>query len=145
MSTVVSLRLPPEEATRLRKMARRRGRTSSEFGAELIGESLRRTDFAFIDFRDSADGRQPCIQGTRLAVWQVISLLRTYKGNVAKTASHLKWPEAKVHAAIAYTEAFPDQIEEALKEQASYDFAKLSRLLPGIKRFEDLQPSTKKK
>ena len=144
-STVVSLRLPLAEAARLRQMARRKGRTASEVGAELVAESLRRADFAFIDFRDSASGRQAYIQGTRLAVWQVISLLKTYGRNVPKTAAHLKWPEAKVHAAIAYTEAFPDEIEQALAEQASYDFAKLSRLLPGIKRFEDVRPARRRK
>ncbi|MEK7676153.1 MAG: CopG family transcriptional regulator [Verrucomicrobiota bacterium] len=144
-STVVSLRLPPEAATRLRQMARRMGRTASEVGAELVAESLRRAEFAFIDFRDSAAGRQAYIQGTRLAVWQVISLHGTYNGDVTKTAAHLKWPEAKVHAAIAYTEAFPDEIEEALEDQASCDFSKLSRLLPGIMRFEDVRPPKVKK
>jgi uncharacterized protein (DUF433 family) len=137
-SIVVSLRLPPAEAKRPRQLARRTGRTASEVGAELIGESLRRADFAFIDFRDSDDGRQACIQGTRVAVWQVISLLRAYRGDVAKTAGHLRWPEAKVHAAIAYTRAFPDEIELAIRENEAVDFEKLSRLLPGIKRFPDL-------
>jgi hypothetical protein len=144
-STVVSLRLPPAEAARLRQMARRKGRTASEVGAELVGESLRRADFAFIDFRDSAGGRQAYIQGTRLAVWQVISLLKSYRGDVTKAAAHLRWPEAKVHAAIGYTEAFPDEIEQALAEQASSEFEKLSRMLPGIKRFEDLRPARRRK
>jgi uncharacterized protein (DUF433 family) len=139
-SIVVSLRLPPAEAKRLQQMARRMGRTASQVGAELVGESLRRADFAFIEFRDSADGRQPCIQGTRLAVWQVISLLRTYQGDVAKTAAHLRWPEAKVHAAVAYTQAFPEEIEMAIQENESVDFQTLSRLLPGIKTFPDLLP-----
>jgi uncharacterized protein (DUF433 family) len=144
-STVVSLRLPSAEAARLRQMARLKGRTASEVGAELVGESLRRADFAFIDFRDSAGGRQAYIQGTRLPVWQVISLLKTYDGNVGKTAAHLKWPEAKVHAAIAYTEAFPNEIEQALADQASYDFTKVSRLLPGIKRLDDLPRPKRRK
>src|SRR4051812_18575118 len=111
-STVVSLRLAPEEAERLRKIARRMGRSASEVGAELVTESLRRSEFAFIDFRDSAAGRQAYVQGTRLAVWQVISLLRTYKGDLAKTAAHLRWPEAKVNAATVYAEAFSEEIEE---------------------------------
>lgn len=144
-STVVSLRLPPAEANRLRQMARRLGRSASEVGAELIGESLRRSEFAFIDFRDSAAGRQAYVQGTRLAVWQAISLLKTYDGDVTKTAAHLQWPEAKVHAAIAYAAAFPDAIEEALQDQADCDFYRMSRLLPGIQRFEDLRPSKSRK
>lgn len=140
VSTVVSLRLSPDEAARLRQLARRKGRTASEVGAQWVGESLRRAEFAFIDFRDTAAGRQACIQGTRLAVWQVVSLLKTYTGDVAKTATHLRWPEAKVCAAKGYAEAFPDEIADALRDQASCDFSTLSRLLPGIKRLDDLRP-----
>jgi predicted transcriptional regulator len=136
-STVVSLRLPPDQAERLRQMARRLGRSASEVGAELVGESLRRAEFAFIDFRDSAAGRQASIQGTRLAVWQAISVLRSFEGDVAKAAAHLQWPEAKMHAAVAYAKAFPDEIEEGIRDNASFDFEKLARLLPGIQRFED--------
>jgi len=142
-STVVSLRLPPDQAERLRQMARRMGRSASEVGAELVGESIRRSDFAFIEFRDSAVGRQAYIQGTRLAIWQAITVLRSYEGDVAKAAGCLKWPEAKMHAAVAYTKAFPDEIEEAIRDNASIDFEKLSRLLPGIQRFEDM-PKGKK-
>lgn len=143
-SIVVSLRLPPTEAKHLRQMARRSGRTASEIGAELVGEGLRRSYFAFIDFRSSSDGRQACIQGTRLAVWQVISILRTYNGDVLKTAGHLRWPEAKVHAAIAYTEAFPDEIDAALQENDSVEFQTLSRLLPGIRRYPEVSSITRR-
>ena len=138
ITTVVSLRLDPSEAEKLKQLARRAGRTPSELGADLLGESIRRSDFAFIEFRDSASGRQAYIQGTRLAVWQTVTVLRSYEGNVAKAAAHLRWPEAKVHAAVAYTKAFPNEIEEAIKENDSVDFERLSRLLPGIQRFEDL-------
>lgn len=137
-STVVSLRLPPDQAERLRRMARRLGRSASEIGAELVGEGLRRADFAFIEFRDSGAGRQAHIQGTRLAVWQAISVLRSFEGDVPKAAAHLRWPEAKMHAAAAYTKAFPDEIEEAIRDNASVDFEELSQVLPGIQRFEEV-------
>jgi uncharacterized protein (DUF433 family) len=120
-------------------MARRLGRSASEVGAELVGESLRRADFAFIEFRDSAAGRQAYVQGTRLTVWQAISALRSFEGDVPKAVAHLHWPEAKMHAAVAYTKAFPDEIEQAIRDNAAVDFEKLSRLLPGIRRFEDFQ------
>lgn len=138
-TTVVSVRLDPNEVEKLKQLARRVGRTPSEVGAGLLSESIRRSDFAFIEFRDSASGRQAYIQGTRLAVWHAVTVLRSYDGNVAKTAAHLRWPEAKVHAAIVYTKAFPDEIEEAIKENEAVDFERLSRLLPGIQRFEDIQ------
>jgi hypothetical protein len=124
-------------------MARRLGRSASEVGAELVGESLRRADFAFIEFRDSTVGRQAYVQGTRLAVWQAITVLRSYDGDVAKAAAHLAWPEAKMRAAVAYAKAFPDEIEEAIKENAFFDLEKLSRLIPGIQRFEDISQGKK--
>jgi len=137
-TTVVSLRLDPNEVEKLKQLARRVGRTPSEVGADLLSESIRRADFAFIEFLDSACGRQAYIQGTRLAVWQAITVLRSHDGNVVKAAAHLKWPEAKMHAAVAYTKAFPTEIDQAIKENETVDFETLSRLLPGIQRFEDL-------
>lgn len=120
-------------------MARRLRGRASDVGAKLVGESLRRADFAFIAFRSSGAGRQAYIQGTRLAVWQAIAVLRSFEGDVPKAAGHLRWPEAKMHAAVAYTKAFPEEIEEAIQDNTSFDFEKLSRLLPGIQRFEDFQ------
>ena len=137
-TTVISLRIDPGEIAKLKQLARRTGRTPSEVGAGFLSESIRRSDFAFIEFRDSASGRQAYIQGTRLAVWQAITVLRSYDGNVVKAAAHLKWPEAKMHAAVAYTKSFPSEIEDAIKENESVDFETLSRILPGIQRFEDL-------
>ena len=72
--------------------------------------------FAFIDFRDSPTGRQAHIQGSSLAVWEVMMLARGYHGDVAAVARHLEWPEAKVQAAVNYAAAFPGEINEALAE-----------------------------
>lgn len=135
-STVVSLHLGPREAAKLKQLARRKGRTPSEVGADLLSESIRRSDFAFIEFRDSACGRQAYIQGTRLAVWQAVTVLRAHSSDVTKASAHLRWPEAKMHAAIAYTKAFPNEVEEAIRENEAVDFETLSRLLPGIIRSE---------
>jgi hypothetical protein len=95
-----------------------------------VEEGLRRSEFAFLDFRDSPAGRQAYIQGSTLAVWEVVFLLRSYKGNVAAVAKHLRWPEAKVGAAINYAEAFPEEINEATADNDSADFETLKRMLP---------------
>jgi len=95
-----------------------------------VEEGLRRSEFAFLDFRDSPAGRQAYIQGSTLAVWEVILLLRSYKGNIAAVAKHLRWPEAKVRAAVNYAEAFPREIDEATAENDSADFETLKRMLP---------------
>lgn len=129
-STVISMRLPAESGKRLKRMAKRHGWTASDASARLVEEGLRRSEFAFIDFRDSAVGRQACIQGSSLAVWEVLLLVRSYKADYAAVAAHLRWPLAKVQAAVHYAEAFPEEIDEALAENAETDFLALKRMLP---------------
>src|SRR3954469_18446945 len=55
-SVVVSMRLPPESGKRLKRMANRHGWTASDASARLVEEGLRRSEFSFIDFRDSPVG-----------------------------------------------------------------------------------------
>jgi hypothetical protein len=70
------------------------------------------------------------MQGSTLAVWEVMFLVRSYKGNAAAVAKHLRWPEAKVRAAVNYAEAFPEEIDEATAENDSADFEMQKRMLP---------------
>jgi uncharacterized protein (DUF433 family) len=127
---VISMRLPVASGRRLKRMANRHGWTASDASARLVEEGLRRSEFAFIDFRDSPAGRQACIQGSTLAVWEIMMLLRSYRSNAAAVARHLRWPEAKVHAAVNYAAAFPEEIQAALEENDATDFTALKRMLP---------------
>jgi hypothetical protein len=134
-STVVSMRLPAESGRRLKRMAGRHGWTASDAGARLVEEGLRRSEFAFIDFRDSAAGRQACLQGSTLAVWEVMLLVRAYQADLAAVARHLRWPPAKVQAAVHYAEAFPAEMDAALAENEAADFTALRRMLPQAAEF----------
>ncbi len=132
---VISMRLPVKSGKRLKRMANQHGWTPSDASARLVEEGLRRADFAFIDFRDSVVGRQAYVQGSSLAVWEVMLVARDYKNDAAKVAKHLRWPEAKVLAAFHYAKAFPDEISEALADNDSVGFEELSRMLPQAKIF----------
>jgi hypothetical protein len=134
-STVISMRLPVASGNRLKRMAKRYGWTPSDASARLVEEGLRRSEFAFIDFRDSAAGRQACIQGSSLAVWEVMLLLHSYKNDLGATARHLRWTETKIQSAVNYAEAFPDEIDEALAENQAMDFTALKRMLPQAVEF----------
>jgi len=129
------MRLPAESGRRLKRMANRHGWTASDASARLVEEGLRRAEFAFIDFRDSAAGRQACIQGSSLAVWEGVLLLRSYKSDAAAVARHLRWPQAKAQAASNYAEAYPQEIDTALAENEAMDFPALRRLLPQAAEF----------
>jgi hypothetical protein len=94
------------------------------------------SEFAFIEFRDSIVGRQAYMQGSSLAVWEVAMLARERGGDLAGTAAYLGWPLSRVQAALNYTEAYTDEIEAALQDNAAYDAAALRRLLPQTRVIE---------
>ena len=62
-------------------------------------------------------------------------LVRSYKGDVASVAKHLRWPQAKVQAAVNYAEAFPAEIAEALADNDATDFTAMKRMLPQVAEF----------
>ena len=132
---VISMRLSAESGNRLKRMANRHGWTPSDASARLVEEGLRRSEFAYIDFHDSGAGRQAYIQGSTLAVWEIVLLVQSYRDDVSAVARHLKWPEAKVQAAINYAKAFPEETEGAAYENAATDFEALKRMLPQATEF----------
>ncbi len=134
-SMVISMRLPTETAKRLRRLANRYGWTPSDASARLVEEGLRRSEFAFIDFRDTPAGRQACIQASSLAVWEVIQIVRGYKGDTAAAAKHLGWSQVKVQAAVHYAEAFSSEINEAIADNQATDLAALKNMLPQTVEF----------
>jgi hypothetical protein len=143
-STVISMRLPAASGNRLKRMANRYGWTPSDASARLVEEGLRRSEFAFIDFRDSAAGRQACIQGSSLAVWEVTLLVHSYQHDLMATAKHLRWPVTKVRAAVNYAEAFPDEIDRALAENSAMDFTALKRMLPQAVEFTTVKATKRR-
>lgn len=134
-STVISMRLPAASGRRLKRLAKRHGWTPSDASARLVEEGLRRSEFAFIDFRDSAIGRQAYVQGSSLAVWEVILLCRGYKNDLQAVAKHLHWPLAKLYAATGYADAFANEISEALVENEAAEFVTIKRMLPQAVEF----------
>ncbi|MBV9280588.1 MAG: hypothetical protein JOZ41_10940 [Chloroflexi bacterium] len=63
--------------------------------------------WTYIVFRDTAAGRTAFVEGTGLAVWEIMMIARCYGGDTARTAQHLEIPEALVRAAINDRDAFP--------------------------------------
>jgi predicted DNA-binding protein len=130
MSKVVSTRLAAETEARLQRLARRLGKTPSETGAMLIEESLRETEFAYIEFRNSPVGRQAYMKNSNLAVWQVIMLAQQYQHDVTKIATHLEKPIEWVQAAFNYFEAYPEEISLAIEDDLAINYTTIKRLLP---------------
>jgi hypothetical protein len=80
-------------------------------------------------------GRQAYIQGSGLAVWEVMLLVRSYRNDLQAVAKHLRWPYTTVQAAVGYAEAFSGEIDEALAENEATSFAMVKRMLPQAVEF----------
>lgn len=136
MTHVVSMRLRGEQLERLQRIARRMGRTQSETSALLVEEGLRRAEFALVDFRDSPVGRQAYVQGSTLAVWEVVMVAQEHALDEEATARSLGWPAARVRAALNYAAAFPDEIAMAIADTDAVDAASLGRAVPAAVVFD---------
>jgi uncharacterized protein (DUF433 family) len=132
MSKVVSLRLKDEQFGRLQRAARSLGRRPSEAAALLLEEALREREFAFIEFRDSAFGRQAYLKNTRLAVWHVADAARSLGSDAAQIADYYEIPVVQAQAMLNYAAAYPDEIQAAIADNDSVTEEDLRRLLPNL-------------
>jgi uncharacterized protein (DUF433 family) len=131
MSKVVSMRLTDEQIARLQRVARSLNRTQAEAAALLLEEALRGREFPFIEFRDSAIGRQAYLQGSRLTVWQAVIIARSYGGDIAQTAAHLEITENQVAALLAYASAYPTEVEATIVDNYSNE-ERIQVLVPSV-------------
>ncbi|MCW3099542.1 MAG: hypothetical protein JWL77_5160 [Chthonomonadaceae bacterium] len=122
---------------RLKRFTRRLGKSQSDQGAQFIEESLRGTEFANIEFRDSVLGRQAYLKDSNLAVWEVILISQDHAMDAERVAAYFHQPRAWVNAAFYYYEAYRDEIDPILEDNRSMTFDKLKRLLPGLETFPD--------
>lgn len=132
MSKVVSTRLQDETFARLSRVARILDKTPSETVATLVEESLREIEFAFVEFRYSRLGRQACMKGSSLAVWEVIAIARSYAMDATNVAGHFERPVEWVKAAFNYAEAYPEEIEVAIQDAAAMTATDVQRLVPNL-------------
>ncbi|MBE8994560.1 transcriptional regulator [Microcystis aeruginosa] len=132
MSQVISTRLPDRTAERLKQLARQLGKTPSETSAILIEESLRESEFPYIEFRQSPLGRQPYLKNSSLALWEVMQIAQSYALDEQKTAAHFHRPCEWVRSALLYAEAYQSEVEKAIAQSQTLNETTLKRLLPQL-------------
>jgi len=132
MSQVISTRLPDRTAERLKQLARQLGKTPSETSAILIEESLRESEFPYIEFRQSPLGRQPYLKNSSLALWEVMQIAQSYALDEQKTAAHFHRPCEWVRSALLYAEAYQSEVEKAIIQAQTLNETTLKRLLPQL-------------
>jgi uncharacterized protein (DUF433 family) len=132
VSRVVSLRLKDDQHRRLERAARRLGRTTSAVAALLLEQHLREQDFPGIVIKDTLAGPEAFVEGTRWKVWMIVAWLRSLAGDVDEMARRYDGlTPADVRRALAYADAFPDEVESAIAESERSP-AVIAELLPGV-------------
>ena len=108
-SAYVSGRVPARYERLVTKQARAARTTKSDLVARYVIEKSLETEFPGISFRDSLSGREAYLAGHRVAVWEVVIVHEETK-STDKTARHFGWPRVLVKRALAYANAFPEEI-----------------------------------
>ncbi|MGH7471744.1 MAG: hypothetical protein ACRENP_27655 [Longimicrobiales bacterium] len=80
--------------------------------ARYVIEKSLETEFPGISFRNSRSGREAYLTAHRVAVWEVLATYEETR-SIAKTADHFGWPGILVKRALAYTRAFPEEIQQS--------------------------------
>ena len=135
MTQLISARLPEATADRVKQYAQRKQRSVNETVSVALEEWLRQNEFAFIEFRDTPDGRLAYMKNSRLPVYWVIKIAKSYAMDIDKVCAY--WPHrlrAWVQAAFHYYEAYPEEIDTQIALHDSATFDTLKRLLPQIER-----------
>ncbi len=99
------------------ELAKAHGRDENEFLDELIEESVRMREHPGIGFKGGPAGRRAWVVGTGLDVWEMVEMHRSM-GREALLESMGNVSEASLEATLSYFEAYPEEIEAALKENA---------------------------
>lgn len=114
-----SIRLSAATDRYVEAEAARRKRSKSAIVEALTEEAARTHRFPGIGFKGEDYDRRAWVVGSHLDVWQLIELLRGYgedEERLRADVDHLTVQHLRV--ARAYAQAYPDEIEEALAENA---------------------------
>src|SRR6185503_6499637 len=103
MAQLISARLPEDTAVRVRQYAQRKQRSVNETVSIALEEWLRQNEFAYIEFRDTPDGRAAYMKNSRLPVYWLIKVAKGYDMDIEKVLAY--WPNRPrefVQAAFNY-------------------------------------------
>jgi uncharacterized protein (DUF433 family) len=130
----VTLRLTKPEKADLEAAATLTGQPPGTLAAIYVKEGVKRSRFPAIEFRDGTPGRVAYVTGTRWPVWMVVDLVKDLGGNTSKAAKRLEKPEPVVKMALAYAEAYPEEIAASLALHAHRDFEALKAVSPNLEK-----------
>src|SRR6266852_5788126 len=114
----VSIRVPEQVRVEIEETARRSRRDFSSVANEMLEEAVKLRRIPGISFADEPTGRVPRVAGTGIEVWEIVHVYRDENDSWDELRESFHWlTERQLRAALAYAEAYPDEINERLKEE----------------------------
>jgi len=110
--------------------ARRTRRSKGAVVESLAEEAMRVRRFPGIGFRGDDARRRPWILGSGLDLWEIVHMLEDY-GSIERLVRDTQLTERQVKLALAYRDAYPEEIEEAIAENRR-SAAELGELYPFV-------------
>ncbi|MBI4565228.1 MAG: DUF433 domain-containing protein [Planctomycetes bacterium] len=108
-----NVRLPEALQPELGDFVGKAGDTVTAVAVTAMKEWTRMQKFPGIDFRWTPSGRQPCVTGTGLKVWEAYRIWLDHGGDIEKVEkNYANLSRAKVHVAVAYAQAFINEMPE---------------------------------
>jgi hypothetical protein len=86
------------------------GKKRSQVVSRDVTEKVLERAYPGIGFRDGAADREAYLLGHRVAVWEVLRVQQETR-SLKETAGHFGWPVSLVKRAMAYADAFPEEIQ----------------------------------
>jgi len=130
----VSVRLTAREKSGLDADARMKGIPSGTAAAGYIAEGVRRSRFPAIEFRDGQPGRVAYLVGSRWPVWMIVELERELDGEMAEAVKLIRKPAALVRMALAYADAYPQEIADSAALASRRDYAGMKQEIPELEQ-----------
>jgi uncharacterized protein (DUF433 family) len=117
--------------------ARRVKRSKGAVVEALAEEAMRMRRFPGIGFRDDEPNRRPWLIGTGLDVWELCEMIEDYSSVDELVSDFRGFTHRHVQLALAYRDAYPDEIEQAIAENRRSP-EEWRELYPFVRSIEDL-------
>ena len=110
-----SVRLEDETERLVEAEARRTRRSKSAVVEAFTEEAARARRFPGIAFRGDDARRRSWVIGSGLDVWEIAQMVQDF-GSVKKLVTETDLTPAQVRLALAYCEAYPSEVDEAIAD-----------------------------
>jgi uncharacterized protein (DUF433 family) len=131
-----SLRIPEPLDREISREIRFRGEKDWSKGViSLMEEAVRASRVPGIVFVQRRDGRRPAIAFSGLEVWEIIATWKEAGENWALLVeAYPELSENQVRAAVAYYQAYPEEIDDRLAREAEWTPQRVAEELPFTRR-----------